>query len=1153
MKSYIRPLFFVSISFAAVLFFLIFLNGLSDGFVISASSDGAASIDKREEAYRANNRGVAQLEQFNYADAEKEFRHALAIDPKMKIAQINLAIALYNSQEIEQAFAAAKTAAELAPELPNPKYLLGLIARSTNRFDDAVKLFEEVLTADRRDVGSNINLGQIFMQQSDYKKAVDYLKVALDAEPYNSTAMYNLATSLIRTGSRDEGKELLNRFQELKKSGAATNLGQNYLEQGRYAEGLTSTGAETELVDKSEPGVVFKKVDIGLPSGKIESDGAASKNKSAAVLFDFDNDRDLDLVVSRGDRSGIGLFRNDKGRYTDITATSGDLLKAGKREISGIIAGDYDNDDLIDLFMFGKESEALFRNTGNGAFEDVTTKAAISVSAHVPETGAFVDADHDGDLDIFLGGSDDGKNKPASSSLLRNNGDGTFLDISATAGVNSPGRDVAVIPTDYDNRRDIDFLVLKSGKVPSLLRNLRNGSFKDVAADVGLTESGNWTSAAAADFNKDSFTDFFFGKSDGPGVFAVSDGQGSFVLKNAPEGTENTVSSQFIDYDNDGLIDLFVVTKRGFAVVRNLGNVWSQADTSPFDGINAQGSTNKGLNQIYSGDIDSDGDIDLFTFDRSGSPYFLDNIGGNAKNSESIVLQGRASNKTGIGAKIDMRAGSLTQKLESYSASPSPAPVVIHFGLGERKGPDAVRIIWPSGTVQAELSFEKPDPDQAGEYSRPKKIEELDRKPSSCPYLYTWNGERFEFITDFLGGGEMGNWQEAGMYHYPDSDEFVRITSDQLKPKDGKYELRVTNELEEVLFLDHMKLVAVEHDSAGEVYPNEGLGIPTFGKQILYTSKGEHAPLAALDSEGRDVRPEIEKLDRRFYDSFKRQNIQGYVDTHQLTLNLDGKIGFRGRTLLLLTGWTDYAFSSNNLAASQSGRSLFLPKLQVKNAAGEWQTVIESIGISVGRPQTVVVDLTGKFLTDSREVRIVTNFMTFWDKIAVDTSIQTPIKIKPLMPVRADLRERGYSEEIKIGGMLTANYDKVLNDGRWKYFPGSFTRTGAVDPLLKSVDDIFVISKIGDELVLSFDALPEPPKGRKYTFLLYADGYSKEMDINSGSPDAVYPLPFKAMKKYPYGDDEKYPMNAVKQRMYEQYTTRVVKGLWPSLESYLLK
>jgi hypothetical protein len=268
---------------------------------------------------------------------------------------------------------------------------------------------------------------------------------------------------------------------------------------------------------------------------------------------------------------------------------------------------------------------------------------------------------------------------------------------------------------------------------------------------------------------------------------------------------------------------------------------------------------------------------------------------------------------------------------------------------------------------------------------------------------------------------------------------------------------------------------------------------------------------------------------------------------------LDDKKGYDGRTLLLLTGWTDYAFSSDNLAASQSGKSLFLPKLQVKNKRGEWQTVIDSIGISVGRPQALVVDLTGKFLSDSREVRIVTNFKTYWDKIAVDTSEQTDAKTIEIKLSQSDLRERGFSEEIKYGEMIAANYDTVLNEGRWKYFSGTFTKLGAVNPLLEAIDDVFVISKTGDELVLSFEALPELPTNKKYTFLLYADGYSKEMDINSGSPDAVFPLPFKRMKKYPYAADEQFPMTEEKRRIYDEYTTRPVKGILPRLETALIK
>ena len=249
--------------------------------------------------------------------------------------------------------------------------------------------------------------------------------------------------------------------------------------------------------------------------------------------------------------------------------------------------------------------------------------------------------------------------------------------------------------------------------------------------------------------------------------------------------------------------------------------------------------------------------------------------------------------------------------------------------------------------------------------------------------------------------------------------------------------------------------------------------------------------------------------------------------------------------MLLLTGWTDYAWSSDNLAAFQSGKSLHLPALQVKDKQGRWKTVIENVGIPVGRPQTVVADLTGKFLSDSREVRIVTNMRIYWDQILVDTSEGNfPTRLTRLDPSVADLRWRGFSLEHSPDGQQPMSYDykNVSFTSPWKVMTGRYTREGDVRELLLESDDIFVVSRPGDELILSFaaDKLPRLPKGWTRTFLLYADGFSKEMDINSASPDQVGPLPFHGMSKYPYEWPERYPLTEKRRRYLEKYNTRVV-------------
>ena len=457
-------------------------------------------------------------------------------------------------------------------------------------------------------------------------------------------------------------------FQALRQSGAATNIGQNYLEQGRYAEAIASTGAESELVDKTAPKVSFQETKIGLENVRPEK----SPELHDAALFDFDSDGDSDIVLTNPAK----IFRNDSGKFVDVTSDSGDFAKLSADIGYRVITGDFDNDNLNDIFVLRREQNTLYKNLGGGKFKNVTTTAKIPANetGTLAKSAAFADTDHDGDLDIIIGGSGKITNK-----LFRNNGDGTFIDYSAEAKINLATTAVSVIPTDYDNRRDIDLLVLSAGENLVLYRNLRDTTFRNVAPEVGLNAKGNWTCAAVGDFNKDTYVDFFFGQVGKAGVLAVSDGRGKFVLKDASPETTNATAAQFVDYDNDGLLDLIVNTPKGLTAIRNLGDLWAKSDNSIFK--TADNIYNS--KEILASDIDNDGDIDFLTFDESGTPRFLRNDGGNANNSEIVFLQGRVSNRTGIGAKIDMRSGSLTQKLESYSASPMPAPSEIHFGLGK--------------------------------------------------------------------------------------------------------------------------------------------------------------------------------------------------------------------------------------------------------------------------------------------------------------------------------------------------------------------------------------------------------------------------------------------------------------------------------------
>ncbi len=1131
-------------------------------------NDRPLTFANREEAYRDNNLGVALLEQYKPKEAAASFTRALQIEPQLFIARINLSIALYYIPDLDQALPESQKAIAQRPKAPQPHYIMALIARARNRTEEAISEFEKVRQIDPGDVATNVNLGQLYAQQKKYKEAITAFRQAITVEPYNETALYNLGILLTRTGSVGEGRQLIQRFQQYRNSGAGTTIGANYLEQGRYAEAIVSTGAEPELVDQRTPDVTFTDatesflnppaVDtITRTESRSRLEPAtldANARAEAIVLFDYDGDGDLDIFDASGSQR---LFRNDGGRFSDVTEASGLTISSSGHAFAAV-AGDYDNDGKADLFVVRSDDNAfvLYHNDGDGHFSNTTTETGIKVpnSKGGPYlSAAFVDADHDGDLDIFVAGP--------TNILLRNNGNGTFSDTSQTAKVasmpNFSGAR-AVVPTDFDNRRDVDLLVLNATEPPALFSNMRDGTFHDVAKETGLTSNGSFSSAAAGDVNKDGFTDFFLG-GDRPGVFAMSDGRGHFRFMPAGLQTKNALAAQFLDYDNDGLLDLLVLTTRGLRLWRNAAgsfrDVSDRAVPRSFSRFNlTPGPTPTAHAALASGDLDGDGDVDLVLRGRNGELRVLRNEGGNRNHSIRVNLRGRISNKSAVQAKIEMRAGSLVQKLETYAASPAPAPADIIFGLGKRETADAVRVLWPAGIVQAETNLAG-DATASARNSITLQINELDRKPSSCPYLYTWNGERFEFVTDFMGGGEMGYLEEPGRYNKPDPDEYVRIRDDQLKERNGRFDLRVTNELEEALFLDRLQLLVVAHPRETEIYPNEGMTDPPKPFKI-YATRAAHAPISAFDDHGHDVLERISFLDRRYPDDFRVGRERGYAAEHSLTMDLSHNEQ-ASRIVLLLTGWTDYAWSSDNVAAAQAGKTMMLPALQVKDKIGNWRTVIEDIGIPVGRPQTVTVDLTGKFLSASREVRIVTNMRIYWDQILVDTSDgDSPTQVTKLDPTVANLQWRGFSREITPDGRepFGYEYENVSFSSPWKVMTGRYTRTGDVLELLTKSDDMFVISRPGDDISVSFDAsrLPSLPAGWKRTFLLYADGFSKEMDINSASPDQTAPLPFHGMSRYPYSWPEHYPMSEERQAYMRKYNTRIVTSTVPRIETTIV-
>jgi len=831
------------------------------------------------------------------------------------------------------------------------------------------------------------------------------------------------------------------------------------------------------------------------------------------------------LEISEGDP----VIHWQRLRSADAAVTTVDVRGLGAR---GAAAADVDNDGRPDLVAHGREGVRLLKHTDTG-FTDVTSAAGIAstLDAH---TVALVDLDHDGDLDIVVGGDARGGG-PGRVEAWRNNGDGTFADRSAEvfSGL-TPARVRQLVATDFDLRRDIDVLVRTEDGAVRLWRNMRDGTFADATEATGLQSLPPASVIAVADADKNGYPDVFASAHAGTSAVAHGRPNNRFDVVSADALPTGAAAALFLDADGDGLLDLATAGARGLVLARNAGDRWQPLEAAaPSDPASA----------LVALDAQGDGRLDLVSL-AGGTPTLL--VPEGAGHPTVVVrLAGQVSNRSGVGAKVEMRAGSLWQKLETAASSPAAAPADLIFGLGTRPRVDVVRVLWPAGIVQAEVQPEEAPASVPGDAARRRvEVVELDRKPSSCPYLYTWNGERFEFVTDFLGGGEMGYLLAPGVYNTPDPEEYVRIRADQLVARDGRFELRVTNELEETLFLDMFSLVAVDHPADVHVHPREGLFAPPFPSFELLAGRDLRQPTAARDHRGRDVRAALERVDRRFVDDLPVLPIRGYAEPHALTLDL-GDAPATG-TLLLLTGWTDYAFSSDNLAASQAGYALQPPSLQVRDASGTWTTVVPEVGIPVGRPQTVVVDLSGRFLSDSREVRIVTSMRIYWDAASVATrATDVAPTLTRLAAADATLRWRGFSAIASDGEPLTFDYARVSSTSPWKQMPGRYTREGDVAPLVAAVDDRFVVARPGDEVAVGFDAtaLPALPAGWTRTFLLHADGFSKEMDLNSASPDQALPLPRHGMSAYPETDAARVDPETgapLAPEWFTRYNTRVI-------------
>jgi hypothetical protein len=489
-----------------------------------------------------------------------------------------------------------------------------------------------------------------------------------------------------------------------------------------------------------------------------------------------------------------------------------------------------------------------------------------------------------------------------------------------------------------------------------------------------------------------------------------------------------------------------------------------------------------------------------------------------------VRLEGIKNLKLAEDAEVEIKAGTLYRKA-TYAGVP------LLFDTGAAASVDVVRITWPNGLIQNETR------QTAG---RGYTYREAQRLSGSCPMIWTWNGRAMQFITDVLGVAPLGASDGEGTFFPVDHDEYVSIPGAALAAVDGHYDIRVTEELSEVSYLDQIQLLAVDHAASTEIFTNEKFKGPPYPEFRLFGVKRRIYPQSARDDAGRDVLARLLARDQKYPDQFPRSKL-GVAAPHTLELDF-GKAAPDGRALLLLNGWVDWADGSTFRAAAQEVKGgLVMPYLQMQDAAGQWKTVNEDMGMPAGKPKTIAVEL--QFPAASRKVRIVTSVCVYWDEIFLSEGASlAEVRQREVPLLSAGLDFRGFSRtrvDPERKQPDTFFYDRVSSDSFWNPTPGLYTRYGDVRELLREVDDRPAILGSGDEVRLRFSAaLPPPPAGWTRDFLLKVDGWAKDRDPNTAFSTSVEPLPFHAMSRYPYPAGEHFPDDAEHRRYRREYNTR---------------
>jgi Flp pilus assembly protein TadD len=1106
----------------------------------SSSKLPAKSSKEYNEVVRAFYIGLAAQQVGDDVRADDKLAQVTQLVPPEPAGWANWGLLALRQRNFDAAAERLERARLLAPENDQIFYLLGLLESSRGRSTEAVTALRKAIEINPKNLVATYKLAEEVERQGDENSEAEYQRLIqkmLEVQPDNLAVLLELGRIAAKRGDADTLRRVISRISE-RASGWPPEIQQQLSAVQAAAVGPDVRQAATRITFLRN--VLVRVLEyrrdlsaIKPPPGeeaapfthflRLESPtfGPATADMGLTFASEPVPDFNPSFKNERWDWAGA-ISLGSTGAPTIVVANGRDVRLSSGASFAfpggpppgpdGILPIDFSYDFKTDLVLAGTNGVRLMRQDKPDAFTDVTAQTKLPAAViNASYFGAWAaDIEADGDLDVVLG-----SRQGVAPTVLRNNGDGTFLEIHPFNGISGLQ---GLAWADLDADGDPDAALVDGGGKLHVFSNERQGQFRERSLPTNLPPV---LAINVADINSDGVLDLVVVQSDGIIIRLSDKNEGQewetaqvIRIPDFPKFLEEGASRlRVADLDNNGGLDLLLVSTTLPTSGSTPGAlVWLNNENGSFTLLVQPTDIPPAPALAFDvADLNGDGRLDLLGLSPDGQPQQAINHG--TKNYHWQMVRPHASqasgdqriNPFGVGGEMEVRAGLMLQK------QPITGPL-LHFGLGEQTSADVVRVVWPNGTVRAEF-----------EVKADQEVVTEQRLKASCPFLFAYNGKRMEFVKDTAPWGSAIGLRinTLGSAKIAATGEWYKIGRDQLVPHDGYYDLRITAELWEVYYYDYVALMPVDHPEGTEIFVDERFVIPP--AKLGFTTVATPHPIArATDDSGQDVTKLVNTLDGKALNTFGRGQYQGLTRDHYLEVDLGDEVPKSGPLYLIAHGSIHDTESSLNVAITQGTRwQAHGLSLEVPDGQGGWIVAQPNLGFPAGRKKTILFNLTDVFRPGTpRRVRLRTNLEIYWDQLEWAVGLpNAPVNTVRLNPTGTDLHYRGYSVIHRPDAGAPApevpDYDQLsATKQSWRDLIGYYTRYGDVTELLQNIDDRYVIVASGDEMSLRFPEQRPPPAGWVRDYVFIGDGWIKDGDYNSTFSKTVLPLPYHAKQEY---------------------------------------